>query len=90
MPQRAVEASADSRIASGAPAFYIQQGDKDPAVNVRQAIDFYGKLKASGFLREEDLVLDILKGAPHAGAGPEFLEPANVKPILEFFISHMR
>jgi len=83
--QRAIEASADSRIAPNAPAFYIQQGDKDPAVNVRQAIDFYDKLKSSGYFNEKDLVLDILKGTPHAGAGPEFLELTNVKPILDFF-----
>lgn len=88
--QKATDASADSRIAPNAPAFYIQNGDKDPAVNVKQAIDFYNKLRASGYLSEDDLVLDILEGAPHAGAGPEYLEAKNVAPILEFFKRYIK
>jgi acetyl esterase/lipase len=89
-PELARRASADSRIAPDPPAFYLQHGNKDPAVSVRQSIDFYEKLKTSGHFREEDLVLDILEGAPHAGGGPEYLEPKNVMPIIEFFRRHMR
>ncbi len=88
-PELAVQASADSRIAPNPPAFYIQHGDKDPAVPVRQSIDFYEKLKATGSFKDSDLVLDILKGTPHAGAGPEYLEPTNVLPIIEFFKRHL-
>lgn len=88
-PKLAVEASADRWIAPNPPAFYLQHGDKDPAVPVQQSVSFYEKLKASGYFGKEDLVLDILKGAPHAGAGPEFLEETNVLPILEFFERHM-
>ncbi len=87
-PALAVQASADSRIAPHPPAFYIQQGDKDPAVPLSQAVDFHKKLKATGYFKEEDLVLDILEGAPHAGAGPEYLEPKNVLPVLYFFKAH--
>lgn len=86
----ALRASADSRIAPHPPAFYIQHGDKDPAVHVRQSIDFYEKLKASGYFEEKDLVLHILEGAPHAGAGPHYLEPENVMPILTFFKRHIQ
>lgn len=88
-PELSRRASADSRIAPDPPAFYLQHGDKDPAVPVRQSIDLYNKLKATGYFSEGDLVLDILEGAPHAGAGPEFLEPKNVLPIVKFFKAHM-
>lgn len=90
VPLRAREASADSLIAENPPAFYIQHGDKDFGVKAEQSVNFYNKLKESGFFRDEDLVLDILTGAPHAGAGPEYLEPRNVKPILDFFKRHIR
>jgi hypothetical protein len=88
LPERAREASADSRITKYAPAFYIQHGDRDPVVNLWQSVDFYEKLKSDGGLGEEDLILDIIKGAPHAGAGPEYLEIGHVKPILDFFERH--
>lgn len=83
--QLAARAGADNYISPHPPAFYLQHGDKDPAVPVQQSLEFYEKLKASGYFSEEDLVLDILKDTPHAGAGPEFLEETNVLPILEFF-----
>ncbi len=84
-PQLAVQASADNYISVHPPAFYLQHGDKDPAVPVHQSIEFYEKLKASGYFAEGDLILDILHDTPHAGAGPEYLEEKNVLPILEFF-----
>ncbi|MGF6990269.1 hypothetical protein M2150_001529 [Lachnospiraceae bacterium PM6-15] len=84
-PKLMHQTSADGRIAPNPPAFYIQHGDKYTAVPVQQAIVFYEKLKASGYFKEDDLVLDILLGSPHAGAGPEYLEPKNVMPIIEFF-----
>jgi acetyl esterase/lipase len=95
-PELAVQASADSRICSpdccsqdSCPAFYLQHGDRDWGVKPGQSIDFYNKLKASGCFREGDLVLDILKDTPHAGAGPQYLEITNVKPILDFFKQHL-
>jgi dipeptidyl aminopeptidase/acylaminoacyl peptidase len=90
LPMRAAHASADSRIAEHPPAFYIQHGDKDPGVKLKQSVDFYEKLKASGYFNDGELVLHILKNAPHAGAGPEFLEPVNVTPIIDFFKKHMK
>ena len=84
-PQLAKRASADREIPPHPPAFYLQHGDKDPAVPVQQSIKFHEKLKASGHFAEGDLVLDVLKDTPHAGAGPEFLEETNVLPILNFF-----
>ncbi|MDL2300936.1 alpha/beta hydrolase [Lachnospiraceae bacterium OttesenSCG-928-D06] len=88
MPHLASQASADHHITPNPPAFYIQHGDHDPAVPIQQSLDFYKKLKESGYFKEGDLVLDILPGAPHAGAGPEYLEPKNVMPIIEFFKAH--
>lgn len=84
------QASADSRISKNPPAFYIQHGDKDPAVSVQQGIDFYNKLKASGHFNDKNLVLDVMKGASHAGGGPEYLEPEHIQPIIEFFKSNMK
>ncbi|MDR2654680.1 MAG: alpha/beta hydrolase [Oscillospiraceae bacterium] len=85
-----LEASADSRISSAVnpPAFYIQHGDLDPAVNVRQSISFYEKLKDAG-IADGKLKLHIMKGVYHAGAGPEYLERENVDCICDFFIEHM-
>lgn len=88
-PHLAVQASADKWIAPHPPVFYLQHGDKDPVVPVHQSIEFYERLKSSGYFGEEDLVLDILKNTPHAGAGPEYLEETNVLPILKFFERHM-
>lgn len=90
VPQKAVEASADSRISGNPPAFYIQHGTRDPAVKHAQSVNFYSKLKATGLLKDEDLVLDLLEGAPHAGAGPEYLEPEHVMPIIDFFKAHIK
>lgn len=90
VPQRAKAASADSRIREQAPPFYIQHGDKDINVNVQQAVDFHHALSTRAHLKPDDLVLDILKGTAHAGAGPEFLERTNVEPILAFFKKHCK
>lgn len=89
-PENAAAASAQSHIAKNAPPMYIQQGDKDAAIPYNQAIKFYEQLKASGFYKEDDLVLEILKGAPHGGAGPEFLEAPNVVKYLNFFKKYMK
>lgn len=90
VPQTALEASADSRISGNPPAFYLQHGTRDFAVKHLQSVNFYSKLKATGLLKDDDLVLDILEGAPHAGAGPEFLELEHVMPILDFFKAHIK
>ena len=89
--QSEMPANADSRIADSIspPAFYLQHGSKDWGVPMQQSIDFHKNLLESGKFKDGDLVLDILEGAPHAGAGPEFIEPKNVLPILEFFERHI-
>jgi acetyl esterase/lipase len=89
-PERARQASADSRITKDAPPLYIQHGEKDPAVSPRQSIDFYEKLMKQTGMDGDDLVLDIIPGAAHAGAGPEFLEITHVRPIIEFFKRHIK
>ena len=89
--ERANPANADNRITDSIspPAFYIQHGNKDWGVPMQQSIDFHRKLQESGMFNDGELVLDILKDTPHAGAGPEFLEPKNVTPILDFFERHI-
>ena len=88
-PELAIRASADTRITGDWPAFYIQHGDQDPLIPVEQAVDFARALRDQGALGEKDLVLDVLKGAAHAGGGPDFLEPEHILPILGFFENHI-
>ncbi|GHV39122.1 alpha/beta hydrolase [Clostridia bacterium] len=84
------EASADTNIGKckSLPPFYIQHGDRDPGVSIKQSQELYAKLKSAG-LGENDLVLDTIKGASHAGAGPQFIEIEHIAPILEFFTRHL-
>jgi acetyl esterase/lipase len=92
LPERGWLASADSRIdcAAGDAAFYIQHGQKDPAVPVSQSVNFYNKLKARFDMGADDLVLDIMPSAAHAGGGPEYLEREHIMPIFEFFGRHLK
>ncbi|MDR1272070.1 MAG: alpha/beta hydrolase [Clostridiales Family XIII bacterium] len=88
-PSRAADkmtaASAESYIGETIPPFYLQSGTLDPAIDYRDVVSFHGLLFETGNATQDNLVLDILEGAPHAGAGPEYLEPQNILPILEFF-----
>jgi len=86
---RAAAADIGIGTARTLPPFYIQHGDKDKDVPIRQSLDLYDKLKATGLLDDDDLVLDIIEGTRHAGAGPHYIEVQNVKPILEFYKRHM-
>lgn len=79
------QASAENHIGATIPPFYLQCGTKDPAINYRDVERFHGLLAKAGNATKENLTLDIMEGAPHAGAGPEYLEPQNIRPILAFF-----
>ncbi|HAL73614.1 MAG TPA: hypothetical protein DCM45_00805, partial [Clostridiales bacterium] len=70
-------------LTDGIVPIYLQHGDRDPGVSVQQSIDFADA--ASSHLKPEDLCLDIMPGAAHAGAGPEFFLPEHIIPIFEFF-----
>ncbi|GHV18873.1 alpha/beta hydrolase [Clostridia bacterium] len=89
-PEKTREASADTNIGKykRLPPFYIQHGDRDPGVSIKQSEELYAKLKAAG-LGENDLIFDTIKGASHAGAGPHFIEAEHVTPIFEFFKRHL-
>jgi acetyl esterase/lipase len=88
-PSRAADkmttASAENYIEGTIPPFYLQSGTSDPAIDYRDVVRFHELLSKAGNATSDNLVLDILEGAPHAGAGPEYLEPQNIMPILEFF-----
>ncbi|MFV0352915.1 MAG: alpha/beta hydrolase [Oscillospiraceae bacterium] len=78
-------ASAENYIEKTIPPFYLQSGTNDPAIDHRDVIRFYEQLAEAENATSKNLVLDVMEGAPHAGAGPEYLEPQNILPILEFF-----
>jgi acetyl esterase/lipase len=78
-------ASAENYIGKTIPPFYLQNGTKDPAIDHRDVIKFYDLLAKAENATPDNLALDIMEGAPHAGAGPEYLEQQNILPILEFF-----
>lgn len=78
-------ASAEHYVGKTIPPFYLQSGTSDPAIDYRDVARFYDLLSKAENAAPDNLVLDLLEGAPHAGAGPEYLEPQNILPILEFF-----
>ena len=80
-------ASVFSYLPKGIAPLYIQHGDQDPAVPYAQSVRLYEEAKK--VLPEEDLVLDTLPGAAHAGAGIDYFEKKNVTPILDFFKKHL-
>ncbi|HAL73883.1 MAG TPA: hypothetical protein DCM45_02175 [Clostridiales bacterium] len=80
-PDFAAQAGILSHVWKTPPPFYIQHGDRDAAVPVRQAFELADALRHAG----GKVVLDILQDVDHAGAGPEFLEECNVIPIINFF-----
>lgn len=81
-------ASAFTYLPDGCAPLYIQHGDKDYCIPCSQSVRLYEE--ARKVLPEEDVVLDILKGASHAGAGPDYFLKENVTPILAFFKKYIR
>ncbi|MDL2250007.1 alpha/beta hydrolase [Lachnospiraceae bacterium OttesenSCG-928-J05] len=78
-------ASAETYLEKTIPPFYLQMGTKDKDIDCHNVVRFYDLLTKAENATDDNLVLDLLEGAPHAGAGPEYLEPQNILPILEFF-----
>ncbi|MBO7682894.1 MAG: alpha/beta hydrolase [Clostridia bacterium] len=74
-------------LPAGIAPLYIQHGDLDPAVPYTQSVRLFEE--AGKVLAPEDLVLDTLVGASHAGNGVDYFLPENVLPIVEFFRAHM-
>lgn len=70
-------------IKDGITPVYLMHGDKDPIVPIEHSDAFVKK--AASILKKEDIEYKVLKGAGHAGAGPEFFLESNVVPVLEFF-----
>ncbi|MDR1293074.1 MAG: alpha/beta hydrolase [Clostridiales Family XIII bacterium] len=83
-------ASAENYIGETIPAFYLQNGTRDPAIDCRDVARFHGLLSEASNASADNLVLDIVEGARHAGGGPDYLEPRNILPILEFFRRQFR
>ena len=85
-----IEAVRDSDPATYLPGgiapLYLQQGTKDPIISTRDILAF--AKEAGRVLDHNDLVMDVLEGVAHAGAGPEFFLKEHVYPILDFFEQH--
>lgn len=85
-----IEAMRDSDPATYLPGgiapLYLQQGTKDPIISTRDILAF--AKEAGRVLDYNDLVMDVLEGVAHAGAGPEFFLKEHINPILDFFEQH--
>lgn len=73
-------------LPGGIAPLYLQQGTKDPIISLPDIIAFANE--AARVLDQNDLVLDVLDGVAHAGAGPEFFFQDHIDPILNFFEQH--
>lgn len=78
----------ENYITSKIPPFYIQHGSLDPLVPLEQARHFYSALCRE--LGHNEIVLDILENATHAGDGDDFFLEKNISPITNFFKEHIR
>lgn len=81
--------SAENYVGETIPPFYLQQGTEDPAIPTEDVVRFYELLKKAKNATPDNLVLDLLEGAVHAGGGPDFLEERNILPVIEFFKRQM-
>jgi acetyl esterase/lipase len=88
--EKLLDAGAVSYVGGGCdiPPFYLQIGDKDPIIPTEQVTRLHDLLLAAG-ADKKDIRLDILRGARHAGGGPDFLEERNILPILRFFRQYL-
>ena len=77
--------SAENFVGKTIPPFYLQSGTLDPAIDYHDVIRFHKLLEQAENATPDNLVLDLMEGSAHAGAGPNFLEPQNILPILDFF-----
>jgi acetyl esterase/lipase len=71
------------------PPTYLLHGDADPLIPVELTQRLYHRLAAGG-LGPGDLVLEVIPGAGHAGAGPEFFDPTRLERLAEFWDAHRR
>ena len=76
----------ETYISPSAPPFFIQHGDHDETVPHQQSINLAAKLTA--VLGPENVSLELLKGARHAG--PEFETEENIKKVLDFLEKHLK
>ena len=87
--KKRLEADADYYISNQSAyhvPLYIQHGNCDRLVSLRQSENFAEKLTRAGW---KDIVLDILEGADHAGAGDDFFREETVRRIGCFFKEYM-
>lgn len=65
---------------------FLQHGDRDRLVSVRQSECFYEKLKKAGW---KDVELEIISGADHAGVGEEFFKRSVIEHTVRFFEKYL-
>ena len=80
VPDEVKKANPETYISSDDPAFFIQHGTIDQAIPTQQAIVFYNKLVP--VLGEENVTLNLLKGARHAD--PAFITEENLDLVFTF------
>ena len=85
-PQRYRAASPATYVTANVPPFFIQHGDADKLVSVRQSEDFEAKLRQVA--GEKAVRLEILPGAGHLD--PAFDTEENIDKVLDFFDAHVK
>jgi acetyl esterase/lipase len=73
----------ESYVTDKTPPFYLQHGAMDPIVPLEQSLLFSNVLKKR--IGEDNVVMDILEGAVHAGGGPDFFLEKNIYPVIDFY-----
>jgi acetyl esterase/lipase len=71
------------------PPAYLLHGAADPLIPVELTERLHDRL-AAGHPDPADLVLEVIPGAGHAGAGPEFFDPARLERLAGFWDAHRR
>jgi len=86
VPDEVKKANPETYISADDPAFFIQHGTLDRAIPTQQSINFYNKLVP--VLGEENVTLNLLKGARHAD--PAFGTEENLDLVFTFLDKELK
>lgn len=86
IPERVKAANPETYVRPGLPPFLLQHGTQDDTVPCLQFVCFAEKLSA--VLGTENVTLNLLEGARHAG--PMFETPENLERVFAFLDQHLK
>lgn len=70
-------------VHKGIPPMYLQIGDKDPLIPLKDVQQMYQQLRE--VIGEENVVLDVIPGGTHSGGDENYYLRENITRILDFF-----